>query len=57
MAAHDFLQGHSTAELLILKRTADNQRWEGEMRRCLVKEIARRKRRHNHKSPLCRAEI
>ena len=57
MARNDFLRGDSTAELLRMKRIADNQRWEGDMRRCLVKEIARRKRRHNPKSPLCRADI
>lgn len=57
MAAHDFLRGQSTTELLRMKRTCDNQRWEGEMRRCLVKELSRRKRRHNPRSPLCRADI
>ena len=57
MATHDFLRGHSTKELLRLKQTADNQYWEGDMRRCLDKELSRRKRRHNPKSPLCRAEI
>ena len=52
-----FLRGYSTVELLRMKRTADNQQWKGDMQRCLVKELSRRKRRHNPKSPLCRADI